>query len=145
MSKSLSPSAANSDWGDAAVDGLLGGMVAGLAMLAVLLAAGWLTGSTAAAVLAGFSPAGASIFLTGLLLHLATSAVYGLIYATATRWTRGRLWWAAGPAYGLLLWLLARTILLPLAGTDLSPLPPAVFLAAHLVYGLVLAGWLART
>lgn len=46
----------------------------------------------------------------------------------------------AGLLYGLLLWLLAQYVLLPTHETPLATVPPVIFLAAHLIYGIVL-GW----
>ncbi|MFZ1552319.1 MAG: hypothetical protein WAV53_13065, partial [Anaerolineae bacterium] len=95
--------------GDAAVDGLLAGAAGGVAMAAVLVASGLLAGAGPASTLARFSPAGSASPLTGGLIHLAVSAVYGLLFGVIYRLVRrGRL--AGRPAgvilglaYGLLL------------------------------------------
>lgn len=135
--------------GDAAVNGLLAGAGGGIAMAAALVIAGMLTGVGPASTLAHFDPAGADAAspLTGALIHLAVSAVYGLLFGVLCRWVgRGR--WAGratamilGLAYGLLLWLMAQGLIATSAGAALREMPALHFAVAHLVYGIV-TGWL---
>ena len=66
--------------GDLAVDGLLQGLAAGAIMVALLLVAGMLEGATPVAVLARFGLPGGATAVTGLLGHLAVSAVLGLVW-----------------------------------------------------------------
>lgn len=135
--------------GDAAVDGLLAGAAAGIAMAAVLAAGGLLAGVGPAATLARFDPAGLASPLTGGLMHLAVSAVYGLLFGMLYRLAgRGRL--AGRPAgvliglaYGLALLLLAQGLISSPAGAALREIPALHFVAAHLIYGVVV-GWLIR-
>ena len=100
--------------GDAAVDGLLAGAAGGVAMAAVLVASGLLAGAGPASTLAHFSPAGSASPLTGGLIHLAVSAVYGLLFGVIYRLVRrGRLaGWPAGVilgmVYGAVLALVAQ-------------------------------------
>ena len=139
-----------SGWGDAAVDGLLSGVVAGLLMALFLLGAGWIGGQSWDWVLRQFDPGAAPAPLTGLVTHLAVSGVYGLLFASLWR-PLARWWgrlpaWLAGLVYGLLLWLLALTVTAARANLGqgwLQGFPPAQLAAAHLLYGLAL-GWLVN-
>lgn len=133
--------------GDAAVDGLLGGTGAGIAMAAALMIGGWLAGEQPERMLARFDPSRLASPLTGALVHLAVSAVYGLLFGVAYRllgrgrpagWTTGAL---SGLAYGLLLLLVARGLTAMDGRAALQEIPAVSFAVAHLVYGLVL-GWL---
>ena len=133
--------------GDAAVDGLLAGAGGGIAMAAVLVASGLLAGAGPASTLARFSPAGSASPLTGGLIHLAVSAVYGLLFGVIYRLVRrGRL--AGRPAdvilglvYGAVLALVAQGLAATPAGSVLQEIPALHFAVAHLVYGAV-TGWL---
>lgn len=135
--------------GDAAVDGLLAGAAGGIAMAGVLVASGLLTGVGPASVLAHFDPSGAGSAspLTGALIHLAVSAVYGLLFAIIYRLVgRGRLAGQAagvliGLVFGLALFLLAQGLIVTPAGAALREIPTLHLAAAHLVYGAV-TGWL---
>ena len=137
-----------SGWGDAAVDGLLSGVGAGLLMAALLLAAGWIGGRGWQTVLQQFDPGASPSALTGAVTHLAVSGVYGILFATLWR-SLSKVWrrlpaWLAGAVYGLLLWLLAATVTAAranLGGSWLQGIPPAQLAAAHITYGLSL-GWL---
>ena len=80
--------------GDAAVDGLLAGAAAGVAMATYLVVIGLVAGEEPTVVLARFDPsgAGAAAPLIGGVMHLAVSAVYGLLFGLIYRLTgRGRL------------------------------------------------------
>lgn len=133
--------------GDAAVDGLLAGAGGGIAMAAVLIASGLLAGAGPASTLARFSPAGSASPLTGGLIHLAVSAVYGLLFGVIYRLIgRGRLAGRTagavlGLVYGLLLWFVAQGLASTPAGSVLREIPTLHFAVAHLVYGAV-TGWL---
>lgn len=135
--------------GDAAVDGLLAGAGGGIAMAAVLVAGGVLAGAGPASTLARFDPSGAGSAspLTGGLIHLAVSAVYGLLFGVLYRLIgRGRLAGRAagaliGLAFGLVLLLVAQGLAATAAGAALREIPALHFGAAHLVYGAV-TGWL---
>ena len=135
--------------GDAAVDGLLAGAVAGVAMAAYLMMIGFAAGDGPAVVLARFDPSGvgAASPLIGGVMHLAVSAVYGLLFGLIYRLIgRGRLAGRAagalmGLAYGLALLLVAQELALISAGVPLREISAVHFALAHLIYGLVL-GWL---
>ena len=135
--------------GDAAVDGLLAGAAAGMAMAAYLVVIGLVAGEGPAVVLARFDPsgAGAALPLIGAVMHLAVSAVYGLLFGVIYRLIgRGRLAGRAagmlmGLVYGLALLLVAQGLALISAGVPLREISVAHFAIAHFIYGLVL-GWL---
>ena len=60
-----------------AVDGLIYGLISGVAMVFSLAAFALLSGETPAAYLEHFSAGGLTSPLQGLLSHLAVSAIYG--------------------------------------------------------------------
>ena len=129
-------------WGDTAVDGLLAGLVGGLVMGLVLAVVGWLNGGPLLATLGYFDPAQAGSWLTGLLAHLAVSAIYGVGLALLLRvgaWIRPsltKLAWLFGGLYGLLLWGLAVGVVLTAVASALAQIPAWEFGLAHLLYGL---------
>ena len=145
--------------GDAAVDGLLAGAAGGVAMTGVLVLSAWLTGEGPVRMLERFAPAGSASPVMGAMIHLAVSAVYGLLFGMIYRLVgRGRLADFGGlsragrPAgvllglvYGLALILAAQGLASTSAGAALRGIPALHFAVAHLVYGAV-TGWLiART
>ena len=76
-------------------------------------------------------------------IHLGVSAVYGgifglILYSLPGERITGLKKIIVGLAYGLLLFLLAITLLLPSSGSALMEVPPLVFGTAHAIYGLVL-------
>jgi hypothetical protein len=126
--------------GNAAVDGLLSGLLAGLAMAVYLGAAALAMGERLAVMFSRFTVTAGDSPVSGFLLHLAVSGIYGLVFGfvcrLVCRWPR---WvWLVGIAYGGLLWLLATLVLLPGAASSLSAIPVAHLVLAHLVYGGVL-------
>ena len=137
--------------GDAAVEGLLAGLVAGLISAAVLVLIGLLTGDSPGTVLGRFDPSLAGNALIGGLLHLATSAVYGMIFAVllrliGRRWRSAhRLTWLLGLVYGLLLLLFAETVVLSGFETMLVEFSTVSFTAFHIAYGLTLGIALGRS
>lgn len=136
--------------GDVVVDGLLSGLLAGAAMGIFLVAAGLIGGVGPGQVLGRFDPAGEGSPLTGMLMHLAVSGLYGvglalLLYVLNGRWADWRRFgWLLGAGYGLLVWVVAQFVLLPSLGIALADIPPAQFIPAHLVYGIVLGYVLGR-
>ena len=143
MSESKSLIRKETTMGDAAVDGLLAGVVAGLAMAAYLVAIGLVTGEGPATVLARFAPGAGASPMTGVLVHLSESAVYGAVFAVGWRLVARRprsslLTVLAGLAYGLVLLLVARAIILPGTASALREIPFVHFAVAHGTYGLVL-------
>jgi hypothetical protein len=137
--------------GDAAVDGLLAGAAGAIAMTGVLVVSAWLTGGEPLGMFARFAPAGSAAPLTGAMIHLAVSAVYGLLFGVIY-WLlgRGRLGgWPSGVAlglvYGLALALVAQGLAATSAGAALREIPPLHFVVAHLVYGAVTGWQIARS
>lgn len=124
---------------DHAVDGLLRGLAAGAAMMAVLVLATLASGGDWAAMVASFAAEGNVRPWNGMLAHLAISAIYGIFWGlgeslllrnmTLPRW----LW---GAIYGLSLYAVAQLGILP--GTALFQIPAALFLVAHVIYGVTL-------
>lgn len=129
--------------GDAAIDGLLAGIGAGLAMALLLVVAGALSGDSPVTVMERFDPVGSSNLVTGLLTHLAVSSIYGAIFGllflalVRLRASLTRLGWLAGLIYGLVLFTIARGAISAGADTGLADYSAAVLLLAHAVYGLV--------
>jgi uncharacterized membrane protein YagU involved in acid resistance len=127
--------------GDAAVDGLLGGLIAGLGMAGYLVIAGLAASESPAQVLGRFAPGAETAALTGGLMHLAVAAVYGMLFALGwwllVRW-RDVSAWPVGLIYGVTLWLIAEAIILPSTGSPLAEIPPVHFALAHGIYGVIL-------
>lgn len=128
---------------DVTLDGLFGGLAGGAMMVVYLVLWGWMGGEPPQTVLGLFDPNQLGVPLTGLLTHLAISAVYGILF--------GLIWWAlhrvlafrvtawlAGVAYGLALLTVAKAVILPLSGTPLAEIPTLHFALAHMLYGAVL-------
>ncbi len=134
--------------GDSAVDGLLAGLVAGLAMAVLLAGVTLLRGETPAVLFSRFAFDEQTSALAGFFSHLAVSAIYGLLFALLQRlllnhWRRGLAAMVAGLVYGLTLLALALTVILPGAASPLLQAPPAILAAGHALYGLVL-GWVLQ-
>jgi hypothetical protein len=129
---------------EAAVDGLFGGMWAGAAMAVVIIIAGLWNGDTISESISRFSPIESPDPLTAVVTHLALSAVYGLVYAILINIFHkifrlsGWINLLMGVPYGLLLWLLAVGVWLPVAASSLIEIPPVMLALAHLIYGLIL-------
>ncbi|MBE2222575.1 MAG: hypothetical protein IAF02_13595 [Anaerolineae bacterium] len=130
--------------GDAAVDGLLAGILAGVCMAAYLVLAGLLTDIAPAVMLSHFDPRQTGNWLTGFVAHLAVSAVYGVIFALLflglTRLRSAFLhWgWLVGLAYGLLLFGVAQAAFLTGVNSGLMQITAVNLLIAHVLYGVVL-------
>ncbi len=130
--------------GDLAVDGLLMGMAAGLAMGGALLLLQLLDGVGPAGLLGRFDPANGGSVLAGGLMFLAVAGLYGVVYAViyrllpVSRMLWKRFGWLIGAAYGLGLWVLAQYLFLPGLHSALEAIASSHFAVAHLVYGVVL-------
>lgn len=124
--------------GDAAVDGLFGGLVAGLLMAAFLILAGLAIGAGPGMTMSRFDAAEGTSPWVGSILHLAIAGVYGLTFALLYRMVVKRVpGWLAGLIYGAILFAIARGVL-PASGSPLQAIPFWQFGVAHLLYGLVL-------
>ena len=136
--------------GDVVVDGLLSGLPAGVVMGVFLVVVGLVGGARPGQTLGHFDPAGSGSPLTGTLMHLAVSGLYGvglalIVHILGGRWpTWRRYGWLLGAAYGLVVWLVARFVLLPGLGMALTDLSPAQLIPAHLIYGALLGYLLGR-
>jgi hypothetical protein len=129
--------------GDAAVDGLLAGVGAGIVSAIYLVIVGLISGYTLATIIGPFDPTQGNA-LVGGLVHLAVSGVYGVLFAVLYRWL-GRRWswannrtWLFGLLYGLVLLLVAEGASQAGIDTAFSGLPMVNTALFHLIYGLVL-------
>jgi hypothetical protein len=83
-------------------------------------------------------------------MHLAVSGFYGVGLALILRLLAGRRvaanqhGWLLGGIYGILLWLAARLVILPGLNPALGDIATLNFLAAHVLYGLILGYLLGR-
>jgi hypothetical protein len=94
-------------------------------------------------ILGSFDPSGGMMPVPGALAHFSISAVYGIIFGLLWRLARGFRQthfpgWLLGAVYSLVLFLLSYLIILPRGELNAAQFPVLQFLAAHLVYGLVL-------
>ena len=139
--------------GDAAVDGLFGGVLAGIGMAAYLVLASLMLEGGPGAMFSRFEPGQEAAPLNGLLVHLAVSGVYGVVFGIGYQAIAGRKREArtarqaivSGAVYGLALMLLAWLVLLPGAGSALVEMPVAHFAIGHLIYGAILGVMLYRS
>jgi hypothetical protein len=128
--------------GDTAVSGLFNGLQGGVAMAVVIIVFSLQAGEGLGYL--GYFSSGAPVMpLQGLMMHLAVSCIYGMLYALGRRWTRMDhfAWlpgWLAGIIYALGLWVFGVALLLPAAKSLFLTLPWVVLFAGHLAYGLVL-------
>ena len=136
--------------GDTAVDGLLAGIGAGLVMALFLLLIGLLNGDSATAVFGRFDPGTNKQWLTGFIVHLAVSSIYGILFGllyllvVRIRPSLFRFSWLIGLAYGLLLYAIAQTALATGVDSGLAQFTAVILLLAHVIYGLVLGIILGR-
>lgn len=138
--------------GDAAVEGLFSGMIAGIPMAVYLGAVNLIMGESLLETFARFAVNDEATPLLGFLLHLGVSGVYGLAYGlvcqlTARRWISSPSLWLSvlmGCAYGLILLLLALVVLLPGSASPLKEISIIHLAIAHLIFGSAL-GILTRT
>jgi hypothetical protein len=131
-----------SSTGDAVVSGLFSGLLGGAAMAVVI--AGWsLLAGQGISYFSNFSNSTPVPILQGLLMHLAMSTLYGMLYGLIHRQTRMERFrffpgWLAGLGYALVLWVFAVSVMLPASRSLILTLPWYVFFSGHLVYGLAL-------
>jgi hypothetical protein len=142
--KSL-PAKANT-FSDAVIDGLIGGVISGIIMLALILIVEYSSGTRPEVVLGWFEPSDMTSPILGGLIHIAVSAIYGMIF--------GWLWhilryvldlkvsgWLAGFLFGLALFMIGGWVILPGIDSALLAIPTWLLGLAHAIYGLLL-GWL---
>ncbi|HNB51474.1 MAG TPA: hypothetical protein PK530_06005 [Anaerolineales bacterium] len=131
--------------GDAAVDGLLAGLVAGVVMAGYLLITGVVSGDDLVMILGRFSPGEPVTPVAGALSHLAVAGIYGVVFGMLARFVQKRVpGWVAGIGYGVFLFLLAQYALLPGTGSALAEVSSLHFGIAHVLYGGMLGLQLGR-
>ena len=137
--------------GDAAVEGVISGLVAGLISALLLVVFGLISGDSPGIVLARFDASLTGNPLLGGIMHLATSAVYGIVFAVfyrliSRRWNGAhRLAWLLGLVYGLLLLVVVEVVVLSGFETRLDEFSTVAIVAFHIVYGLTLGIVLERS
>lgn len=133
--------------GDAAVDGLFGGVVAGIGMAGYLALAGVALGEGPGQMLARFAPDAETAALTGALMHLAVASVYGMLFGIGW-WLLARrrhaLGWLVGLVYGIALLFVAEVLILPGTDSPLVQIPLVHFALAHVFYGTILGFLVGR-
>jgi uncharacterized membrane protein YagU involved in acid resistance len=132
--------------GSIAVDGLIAGGAAGVAMIAYLLPT---AGEAPAELLSRFSGMGMQpSALLGAVGHLAVCAIYGMAFSILWRVVRGSdrrfIRVMAGIVYGLILFVTAEWIILPAIQSPLLDIPAVHWGIAHAIYGIML-GYLYRS
>jgi hypothetical protein len=133
-----------------AVDGVIFGMVAGVAMFLSLMVLATLSGETPGVILSRFSSGGITSPLLGLMGHLGVSAIYGvlfglLIWPLLMRFSPGKISAVlAGILYAGFLVLLAQIAVLPGTSSSLSQFPLWQWALGHGIYGLVLGSMFSR-
>ena len=139
MAESGSVIRETSSVGDAAVDGLFGGLAAGVLMAIFLVLAGLTVGARPGITMRYFDATGGSSPFVGSVLHLAVSGVYGLTFGILYRLVAKRVpGWLAGLIYGTILFWVAWGLLLPATDSTLLAIPFWQFGVGHLVYGAML-------
>ena len=138
--------------GDAAVEGLMYGIVAGLAMAVFVVGFELLGGIAPQVVLSYFDVGSGASPLVGLFTHVAVSGMYGVVFGIATmlaartfgaHMTPGK-WLALGLLYGAVVFGIAIWIVLPRTNSPLSAMPMWAFAIAHFLYGGVLGWFIGR-
>ena len=141
-------------WGKAALAGVIGALVMGLySMIAASMAAGanafWQPLNMIGATVPGFSPPvtgfEAGPTLTGLAIHMATGAVWGLIYGAiaAAAFPRALHRFGAstlaGLGLGLTAYVITGLILGPLVNPSMALAEPINYFISHMIFGFVTA------
>jgi hypothetical protein len=128
---------------DVIIDGLFGGLAAGAVMAIMLGLTSFLINLAPVELFGRFSTGEIRAPITGLLLHLAVSSIYGAIFSLFAHWLpkalRRRLpAWLAGLIYATVLLFVALGVLIPGLQSPLSELPIWMLALAHAGYGLAL-------
>ncbi len=130
--------------GDVAVDGLLSGVVAGVAAALYLVTIGLFSGETFHSILGRFDPQQTGNAILGIFVHLGMSAVYGGLFAVLYRPIRRRmptspvLNLVIGLIYGIILMLVAELVFNSGIESALDELSKIQFALFHIIFGLVL-------
>lgn len=144
MKDAQSLAGSRATFGDVTVDGLIAGVGAGILMAIYLVASGLLLGQGPGAVLGQFDPAAKPLPQIGALMHLAVSAIYGILFSlgrhrVARQPLSTRRSALIGLLYGSALFALAEVVLLRGTGSHLTDIPPVHFGIAHAIYGISLS------
>ncbi len=133
-----------------AVDGIIYGLVSGIAMFLCLASFTLLAGESLEALSVRFSVNSLTLPWQGLLGHLSASAIYGALFG-ALLWpvririaSRGIITWLAGLIYAVILLLVAQFVVFSAIASPVEAIPTWQWVFAHGVYGLVLGGLFAR-
>jgi hypothetical protein len=139
-----------SNLGNLAVDGLIYGLVSGIAMFVSLAALVLFSGDSPGSSLELFSVEGFASSWQGLFGHLSVSVVYGALFG-ALVWpvksyiaSKEVFGWLAGLIYAVILLFVAQLAILPSISSPVEAIPVWQWVIAHGVYGLVLGGMFAR-
>jgi hypothetical protein len=133
-----------------AIDGVIFGLMGGIAMILFLGVVVLLVGETPADLMARFGMNESTSPVRGLISHLAVSAIYGalfgaLVWPLLTRFASANMsGWVGGLIYAGLLYLLSQFAILPMANSPLTQIPLWWWALGHAIYGLVLGGLFAR-
>ena len=135
--------------------GALGGLVAGMAMAMIAMLYTLLAQGDLLAPLkqmgATFFPAssGSAIsLLAGAMLHMMMAILFGVVFAFVVRERVSGIgpFVVAGMAFILVEWAIARFVVLPVVDAPLvATFGASGGILAHLMYGIVVAAWLARS
>lgn len=129
--------------------GVLSGIIAGGAMALLMIVSAAIQGEglrpiqlIAATVFderAREEPPRFSIILTGLLIHFATAALFGLLWVSVLRPASSMTALIEGAIYGLIIWGVQQYGILPVINKPLARgMRPGPFAAAHFFFGATL-------
>lgn len=135
--------------GDAAVEGLMFGILSGVVMAVFVVIVELASGRAPLTVLGHFDAGGQQSPFIGAFTHIAVSGIYGVVFGVLLlALTRGfgprlnpAMWLVLGLLYGALIFGVAEGVVLPRTLSALRELPVWVLGGAHLLYGASLA-WL---
>ncbi len=139
------------------IDGFFGGIIGGIGMgiFAMMLALLTGKGLMQPLMLIGYTfqpysdtpEMNAGIIFTGLLIHIGMSMVAGVVFIffANTFVTQKKFLWLWGAFYASLIWLIIQFGLLkalnPIMENQINQI---VFLLAHIVFGVVLGGYVSQ-
>lgn len=134
------------------VDGIVGGLLAGVVMAAIVMLGSILTGRSALYPVAlmghAFSPytdnpsMSNEVIMRGLAMHFGLCMAGGLVFsAIASMFPLARNLWIWGVLYGAALWGIARLVTPQLNPTMDTQFNTVVMLVGYVVYGGVLGGY----
>lgn len=123
--------------------GLVGGFVATIVM--TLLMAPMMRGggpnllSMMGAKATGGDPASKQAMMAGMVSHLIYGTVMGAIFALGASFLMVMNPLVTGILFGLLLFIIAAVVVMPLSGAKMPGPMAAAFFVVHLIYGAILA------